>query len=110
MSSYEINVRTSPGGERVIELYGEFDLHSLCDLSDALERETGPRHATSVDLSGLTFADLCTLRELSNALLFYPGLSLCSPSWQILRGARACGLEERLGLGHAHAGLSRKAS
>lgn len=109
MSSYEINVGAS-GGRRVIELYGEFDFHSLRELSDALERETGPRHSTSLDLSGVTFADLCTLRMLSDALLFYPGLSLCSPSWQVLRGARSCGLGERLGLEPAHAGLSRKAS
>lgn len=109
MSSYEINVGASRG-RRVIELYGEFDLHSLRALSDTLWRETGPRHATSLDLSGVTFADLCTLRALSEALFFYPGLSLCAPSWQVLRAARACGVEERLGFEPAHAGIARKAS
>lgn len=108
MSSYEIKVGTSWDGSRRIELYGEFDLHNLRGLSDALGRTTGPHHATSVDLSGVTFADLCTLRELSDALLSYPGLSLSSPSWQVLRGARSCGLKERLGL--APVEITRKAS
>lgn len=109
MSSYEINVGASRG-RQVIELHGEFDIHSLRELSDALRRETGARHATSLDLSGVTFADLCTLRALSEALFFYPGLSLRAPSWQVLRAARVCGMEELLGFETGHAGISRKAS
>lgn len=110
MSSYEINAETLWTGERVIELHGEFDIQSLRDLSDALWRGRGSDYATSVDLSGVTFADLCTLRELSDALLSYPGLSLNSPSWQVLRSARSCELENRLGFGPALAGISLKAS
>jgi hypothetical protein len=110
MSSYEINAETSRTGERVIELHGEFDIHSLRDLSDALWRGADSYHATSVDLSGVTFADLCALRELSDALLSYPGLSLNSPSWQVLQSARSCELENRLGFGPAFAEVSLKAS
>lgn len=111
MSGYEINVVEvgASRGERVIELYGEFDLHALYELTETLRQSAGPRQAASVDLSGVTFADLCTLRALSE-LVVSPGLSLRSPSWQVLHGARACGLEERLGFEPAHAGLSRKAS
>lgn len=112
MSAYEINVvETGVSRDaRVVELYGEFDLAALDELAETLWRNTGPRHETCVDLSGVTFADLCTLRALARALSFYPGLSLRSPSWPVLRGARACGLEERLGLEPEPAGLSRKAS
>jgi anti-anti-sigma regulatory factor len=113
-SLYEINV-SRRGGVRVIELYGEFDIQGLRDLSDTLRRETGPGHATSVDLSGVTFADLRTMRELSDALLSYPGLSLSSPSWQVRVSARSCGLEERMDFepattGAAITAITRKAS
>lgn len=110
MSSYEIKAETSRTGERVIGLHGEFDIHSLRDLSDALRFGTGPDYAASVDLSGVTFVDLCILRELSDALLYYPGLSLNSPSWQVLRSVRSCGMESTLGFGPAFAEISLKAS
>jgi hypothetical protein len=110
MSSYEIKAETLRTGERVIGLHGEFDIHSLRDLSDALRWGASSGNATSVDLSGVTFADLCTLRELSDALLYYPGLSLNSPSWQVLQSARSCALEDRLGFGPAFAEISLKAS
>lgn len=111
MSSYEIKLGTSRTGERVIQLHGEFDLLALRELSETIEREAGQGHATVVDLSGVSFADLRTLRELSEALLSYPELSLRNPSWQVLHGVRSCCLGERIWFEEeALAGVSRKAS
>lgn len=106
MCLYEIDVKHS-GGARVIELHGEFDLHGMRELSEALEGLPGSRNSTVVDLSGVTFADLLTLRKLSDALIYYPGLSLCSPSPQVLRSARLCNLEGPLGFDPASAGIAK---
>ncbi|WP_160309605.1 STAS domain-containing protein [Rubrobacter aplysinae] len=94
------------GGVRVIELYGEFDIDSLRDLSDVLRREAASGRAVSVDLSGVAFADVRTMRELSEALLSYPRLSLCSPSWQVMASVHSCGLEDRMSFEPAVSGAS----
>jgi len=100
-SLFEIDLREGRHGGGAIELRGEFDLSGLRELSEAVRETAGRWSTVSVDLSGVTFVDLVTLRELSNALLFYPGLSLCAPSREVLCSARACRLEERLGFGPA---------
>lgn len=108
MASYEINLSVSADGSRRIELYGEFDLHNLHELASALRRAAGPLGPAAVDLSGVTFADVCALRELARARRYYPRLMFVSPSWQVTRGARALGLEDDLD--PAPASLTQEAS
>ncbi len=111
MASYEINLHTLRDGTRKVELYGEFDLHNLPELLCTLRRMTSNyRLSALVDLSGVTFADVCILRELVNARRRCPWLSLASPSWQVRRGARACGMEKWFDYDHGPVSLACKAS
>lgn len=111
MASYEINLHTLRDGTRKVELYGEFDLHNLPELLRILCRATSNyRLSALVDLSGVTFADVCTLRELVDARRRCPWLSLAFPSWQVQRGARVCGFEEWFDYGRGPVGLACKAS
>lgn len=110
MASYEINHSVSGDGSQRMELYGEFDLHNLHELMAAVRRVAGAPGPVAVDLSGVTFADVCALRELARARRRYPFLTLVSASWQVRRGARALGLEEDFDPDAAPVGLVRKAS
>ncbi|MDN5697869.1 MAG: STAS domain-containing protein [Rubrobacter sp.] len=111
MASHEINFYTLQDGTRKVELYGEFDLHNLPELLCALRRMTSNyRLPTLVDLSGVNFADISTLREMVNARRSCPWLSLASPSWQVRRGARACGFEEWFDYSPGPLSLAREAS
>ena len=111
MASHEINLHTLQDGTRQVELYGEFDLHNLQELLCTLRQTTSNyRLPALVDLSGVTFADVCTLRELVSVRRRCPWLSLASPSWQVRRGASACGMEGWFDSSPGPVSLTRKAS
>ena len=77
----------------LVELAGEFDVSCLDALGDALRRASGLRKRVFVDLAGVTFMDAMCLRELAEATGTCR-LALCRPSWQVVLGLAACGLEE----------------
>lgn len=85
------------GGERddvQVELWGEFDLHDLEDLREALGGAASSGRAAMVDLSGVTFLDVGTTRELAaHSQLHAHLLTLCSPSTAVRASVAACGLE-----------------
>ena len=61
---YGIEVRQSGAGI-LVELWGEFDLFSLANLREALNHVANLHRPTLVDLSGITFLDLLSARELT---------------------------------------------
>ena len=89
---YDIEVRKSGAGTTV-ELRGEWDLSSLADLRETLNGVLGLRRSTIVDLSGITFLDLHSARELAVHSQLY-ALSLRSPSPQVAASLQAFGLED----------------
>lgn len=90
---YGIELRESGNGI-VIELWGEFDIFSLRDLREALGRVSTLHGPALVDLSGITFLDLQSARELAVRSLLYAGrLSFCKPSPEALASIEALGLE-----------------
>jgi hypothetical protein len=77
----------------LVELWGEFDLFSLGDLCRTLNRVLGLRRKTLVDLSGITFLDLTSARELVvRAQLYAHRLTLHNPSHQVKASVEAFGL------------------
>jgi anti-anti-sigma factor len=89
-----ISVRN--GGERdvLVELSGEFDLHDLQDLRAALGGAASSGRAAMVDLSGVTFLDVGTTRELAvRSWLHAHQMTLHSPSPAVHASVAACGLE-----------------
>jgi hypothetical protein len=80
---YGIEVRESGAGV-LVELWGEFDLFSLRDLRKKLKGVLDLRRPTFVDLSGITFLDLESARELAvSSQLYAHHLSLRNPSPQV---------------------------
>jgi len=61
---YGIEVREH-GAVTVVELRGELDLFTLSDLRDTLSRVLVSMRPTLLDLSGITFLDLASARELA---------------------------------------------
>jgi hypothetical protein len=89
---YGIAVRQS-GVCMLVELWGEFDLFSLGDLCRTLNGVLGLRRMTLVDLSGITFLDLASARELAvQAQLYAHRLTLHDPSLQVKASVEAFGL------------------
>ncbi len=89
-------IRVRDGGERdvLVELSGEFDVHDLEDLRDALGGAALSGRPAVVDLSGVTFLDIGVTRELAvSAQLHAHGLSLSRPSRAVRASVAACGLE-----------------
>lgn len=77
-----------------VELRGEFDLHDLEDLREALGGAAAAGRPAVVDLSGVTFLDVGTTRELAaRSQLHAHLLTLCSPSAAVRASVAACGLE-----------------
>ena len=77
----------------LVELRGEFDRHDLGGLGEVLSDVTALRRPTLVDLSGVTFLDAGTIRELAiRSQLCANHLTLVNPSWQVRASARACGV------------------
>ena len=90
---YGIELRESGAGT-VVGLWGEFDAFSLDDLKGALSEVSELRGPTLVDLSGVTFLDLQSARELAvRSLLYARRLSFGNPSAEALASIRALGLE-----------------
>ena len=87
----------------LVELWGEFDMRDLTDLREVLD-EAGEGNAV-VDLSGVTFMDLQTVRELAVRLQIHAGsLVFTRPSWAVLRSIAAFGYEPWFGFGAGEAG------
>jgi anti-anti-sigma regulatory factor len=89
---YGIEARESDAGMRV-ELWGEYDLFSLSDLRKTLNGVLGLQRPTLVDLSGITFLDLVSARELAVcAQLHAHRLILRNPSPQVTASLEAFGM------------------
>ena len=90
---YGIEVRQSGAGI-LVELWGEFDLFSLATLREALNQVASLQRPTLVDLSGITFLDLLSARELAiRSQLYSHYLIFGNPSPGVTASARAFGLE-----------------
>ena len=90
---YGIEVRQSGAG-MLVELWGEFDLFSLTRLREALNGVASLQRPTLVDLSGITFLDLLSARELAiRSQLYSHYLTFGNPSPEVAASARAFGLE-----------------
>ncbi len=88
-----ISVQQRREGGTLVELSGEFDLHDLERLRGALDEAPAPQHPAVVDLSGVTFLDIRTTRELAiRSRLHAPHMTLLSPSPAVLASVAACGL------------------
>jgi anti-anti-sigma regulatory factor len=89
---YGIEVRESGAGMTVV-LRGEWDLFSLSDLRKTLNSVLDLCRPTLVDLSGITFLDLESARELAvRAQLYAHRLYLRDPSPQVTASIKAFGL------------------
>jgi hypothetical protein len=77
----------------LVELWGEFDFFSLGDLSTTLNGVLDLGRKTLVDLSGITFLDLSSARELAvRAQLYAHRLTLHNPCLQVTTSVEAFGL------------------
>jgi anti-anti-sigma regulatory factor len=86
----------------LLELRGDLDIFSLPELGAALERVASLRHPALVDLSGVTFLDARSVRELAMcSWLHSHRVAFVNPSWQVLASLWACGLGERVRFGPA---------
>ena len=102
---YGIQVRES-GASVLVELWGEFDLFSLTDLRETLNKILALCKRTLVDLSGITFLDLDSARELAlRSQIYAHYLTLYDPSPQVTASVRAFGL---LGWIHFHPGAGHE--
>jgi anti-anti-sigma regulatory factor len=90
---YGIEVRESGEG-LLVELWGELDIFSLGELERMLTDVSSRRGWTLVDLSGISFLDLQSARELVvRSLLYRHNLKLGNPSSQVMATLGALGLE-----------------
>jgi anti-anti-sigma regulatory factor len=91
----DIGVWVRDEGDVLVELRGEFDQHNLEDLRATLRSVVTLRLPTLVNLSGVTFLDVATTRELGiHSRLYAHHLTLSEPSWQARASMVACGFEE----------------
>ena len=90
---YGIEVRESDAGI-LVELWGEFDVFCLGELKRILNHASSRRGPVLVDLSGVSFLDLRSARELAvRSLLYAHHLSFLDPSPQVMATMGALGLE-----------------
>lgn len=95
---YGIEVREY-GSVTLVELWGEFDLFALHDLRETLNRTLDSIKPALVDLSGITFLDLDSARELAvRSELYARHLVLRNPSLQVSASIEAFGLGEWINL------------
>lgn len=99
----EIKRRPKVREHGFVELSGEFDLRDLTNLREALD-EAGEEKSV-IDLSGVTFLDMQTTRELAVRLQIHAGnLVFRHPSWAVLSSIAAFGYEPWFGFGAGEAG------
>ena len=92
---HSIKVLDHRDGSVKIELHGEFDLSSIDELRETLSNVASLRRPTAIDLSGITFMDLQSARELAvRSQLYAHHVTLLNPSWQVERSVKACKLGE----------------
>ncbi|MBA2713199.1 MAG: STAS domain-containing protein [Rubrobacteraceae bacterium] len=90
---YGIEVRESGAGLQ-LELWGEFDLFCIEELKKTFSDLSSCRGPILVDLSGITFLDLPSARELAvRSLLYSHHLTFLGPSPQVMATMCALGLE-----------------
>ncbi len=78
----------------MVELRGEFDLFALKPLREVLSGVASLRRPTVVDLSGITFLDAASIRELAvHSQLYAHHFAFRNPSWQVAASMEACGLD-----------------
>jgi anti-anti-sigma regulatory factor len=93
---YAFEFRESGEG-LLVELWGEWDIFSLGELEKMLTDVSSRPGSTLMDLSGISFLDLQSARELAlRSLLYKQELKLCNPSSQVMATLEALGLEDRL--------------
>jgi anti-anti-sigma factor len=86
-------VRKSDAGP-LVELWGELDIFCIEELKGVLTDVLSRRSPVVVDLSGVSFLDLQSARELAvRSLLYKPHLALRNPSPQVIATFGALGLE-----------------
>jgi anti-anti-sigma factor len=89
----------------MVELRGELDLFSLADLRETMNRVLSLSRPALVDLSGITFLDLHSARELVlRYQLHADHLTLSNPSRWVSASIEAFGLG---GWIHFHPGADR---
>jgi len=89
---YGIEVRES-GAVMLVELWGEFDVFCMGELQGALNDASSRRGLVMVDLSGITFLDLRSARELALRSMLRPrGPVFVDPSPQVKATMAALGL------------------
>jgi len=95
---YGIEVRESGSG-LLVELWGELDIFCMGELERTLTDVSSYRGPVLVDLSGISFLDLQSARELAvRSLLYERHLTLLNPSPQVMATVVALGLEGRINL------------
>lgn len=72
---------------------GEFDISRVEELRGVLGAAADSPGETIIDLSGVTFLDLDSARELILHSSLSPlGVTFVNPSWQVTASIAACGL------------------
>ncbi len=90
------------GAEVTVGMRGEFDAYSLPDLREILDHACTPGKPVVVDLSGVTFLDLQSARELVvRSLIQAHQLVFENPSFGVLASIEALGID---GKSHIHTG------
>ena len=79
----------------MVEVRGELDLFTLGDLKKTLNRVMGSMRPALLDLSGITFLDIESARELALRCQLYANrLTLRNPSPQVMASVAAVRLGE----------------
>ena len=95
---YGIDVRKFGAG-LLVELWGELDMFCIDELKGTLADVSSCREPVLVDLSGISFLDLQSARELAvRSLLHENHLTLVNPSHQVIATVEALGLGCRIKL------------
>jgi anti-anti-sigma regulatory factor len=90
---YGIEVRESGAG-LLVELWGEFDVFCIGELRRILDEASSRRGPVLVDLSGITFLDLRSAREIVvRSVLSARSPFFLDPSPQVTATMTALGLE-----------------